>query len=266
MVQQIGMQNLPPGPHSPEYLVNRHFLQKRAGRIRQITEDLGRGPETLYGDRKDSLLITESDATHGMRTSRAFEKIYSERAVMRSQDPTKVASDVFRAFEQDAKQLGIKFSINVQPNLRATFDYHKIYISLYNVVRNAIKSVGGKEEVLRLAKEGRSTSKELAEKMPNKKFEIKISMFQDRDGNIVFEVEDTGLGLHPSIKPEDVFGGVSGFKRMGISVAGSGTAMRTNRQIIETEHGGKMELVRAPWLGGAVFRITIPKRIKRKSK
>jgi len=158
---------------------------------------------------------------------------YSKKrvSVMEPVDPRELAREIYSLYHAAAKKDGVTLVFEAEQEIaEANMETSGIHTCLANLVSNAIDAC--------------KTSKKGA---------CKVSLrVRERDGTIVFEVEDTGCGMDTEIR-EKVF--TSFFTTKGLG--GTGLGLLVTKKIVR-EHGGRIEVESEPD-EGSCFRIEIPR-------
>jgi signal transduction histidine kinase len=147
-------------------------------------------------------------------------------------DPNRVARDVIDLFKDKAALAGIALVADLQEGIPyALMDEQGIHTCLANLVSNALDAC------------------QISDK-PGRHVTVTT---RDRDGVLVFEVADDGVGMDYEIK-KNVF--TSFFSTKG-SNKGTGLGLLTTRKIVQ-EHGGKVSFESTEGVG-SVFRLEFPR-------
>jgi PAS domain S-box-containing protein len=158
---------------------------------------------------------------------------YSKKhvAVMEPVDPRELAREIYSLYHAAAKKDGVTLVFEAEQEIAETnMEPSGIHTCLANLVSNAI-------DACKTSKNGT----------------CKVSLrVRERDGTIVFEVEDTGCGMDAEIR-EKVF--TSFFTTKGLG--GTGLGLLVTKKIVR-EHGGRIEVESEPD-EGSCFRIEIPR-------
>jgi PAS domain S-box-containing protein len=151
--------------------------------------------------------------------------------VMEPVDPREIAREIYSLYHAAAKHDGVTLLFEADEQIgEASMEASGIHTCLANLVSNAI-------DACKTLKSGACT----------------VSLrVRERDGNIVFEVEDTGCGMDEEIKAK-VF--TSFFTTKGLG--GTGLGLLVTKKIVR-EHGGRIEVESEPDQGSC-FRIEIPR-------
>ncbi len=147
-------------------------------------------------------------------------------------NPIEIARDVFILYRDLAHQSGITLTTDFQEDIAdARLDSEGIHTCLANLVSNAIDACV------------------LSDKKENS---IKLSCYE-KDGTIVYEVEDNGTGMDVEVKKK-IF---SNFFTTKASGQGTGLGLLVTRRVI-FEHGGGVTFDSA-LRKGTTFRIELPR-------
>jgi signal transduction histidine kinase len=164
---------------------------------------------------------------------------YSKKHVpkMEEIDPQELAREVFSLYYPGALKDGVTLLFEGEEGMpRAIMEPSGIHTCLANLVSNAIDACKA-----------------------SKKEACGVSLrVKQRDGSIVFEVEDTGCGMEPEIK-EKVFNTLFTTKGLG----GTGLGLLVTKKIVR-EHGGHIEMESEPGEGSR-FRLELPQTGSEKS-
>ncbi|MBN1588560.1 MAG: GHKL domain-containing protein [Pirellulales bacterium] len=147
-------------------------------------------------------------------------------------DPNQIATDVFTLFRDTAALKGITISLKLQEGLAcALMDEDEIHTCLANLVSNALDAC------------------EVSDK-PNRNVVLSTT---ERDGILVFEVADDGVGIDYDIRKK-IFSSFFSTKATG---KGTGLGLLTTRKIVQ-EHGGHVSFDSTEG-AGSVFRLEFPR-------
>ena len=147
-------------------------------------------------------------------------------------DPNDPAKEVLSLFREAAKLKGIEIRDRLQEDiLPAWLDGEDIHTCLTNLVSNAIDAC------------------EVSDK-PSRNV---VLSSQDRDGTLVFEVADDGVGMDYEIRKK-IFSNFFSTKATG---KGTGLGLLTTRKIVQ-EHGGTVSFDSTEG-AGSVFRLEFPR-------
>jgi PAS domain S-box-containing protein len=151
--------------------------------------------------------------------------------VMEPVDPREMAREIYTLYHAAAKRDGVTLLLEADEEIPATnMEASEIHTCLANLVSNAI-------DACKTSKKGACT----------------VSLrVRERDGTIVFEVEDSGCGMDAEIR-DKVF--TSFFTTKGLG--GTGLGLLVTKKIVR-EHGGKIEMESEPDKGSC-FRIELPR-------
>jgi signal transduction histidine kinase len=151
---------------------------------------------------------------------------------VRLTDPNGPAREVLCSFRDAAKLKGIELRANLQEGIPPAFlDEEAIHTCLANLVSNALDACEASDK-------------------PNRNVVLSSS---EREGKLVFEVADDGVGMDYDIKKR-VFTGFFSSKASG---KGTGLGLLTTRKIVQ-EHGGKTSFDSTEG-AGSVFRLEFPR-------
>lgn len=204
----------------PAFSEGWHNINTGLRTVWDVISKARKGNEDLALERRDSAI---KKLGKDLRSTRAYEKIYSGRNVVEScglegiLEPTPYAKHATMELEVDT--------------VRA--DPEKLFFSLYNLVTNAYKSC------------------KLLQANP-----LTIRITSRKEGNTVrIDVTDNGLGFGMDDLPKFLAGGESGFQKMGRG--GSGSGLILVKRAVE-QMGGRLE-AHSDGIGeGATFSIILP--------
>ncbi len=146
-------------------------------------------------------------------------------------DTVQLTQEVVDLFKDSAMEQGIQIIPELDPDMQqAAFDRESLHTCLANLVTNAIDAC------------------QMSEK-PGCTVTVRC---QERDGSLVFEVEDKGCGMDYEVK-QKVFTNFFSTKGKG----GTGVGLLLTRKITQ-EHGGKVSFESIPG-EGSVFRLKFPR-------
>ncbi|MEM4067858.1 MAG: sensor histidine kinase [Candidatus Micrarchaeaceae archaeon] len=149
-------------------------------------------------------------------------------------DLSEMVKMLSRFYQGELRRYNIQLVQDIEENLNFVANQTDILILLTNFIVNSIYWV---------------TRGNLTETQPK----IKISAWEEGE-NVIIEVEDTGPGIPEEYK-DLVF-------ELGVSYKippGTGIGLTVNRDIVN-HYGGKIELTCNSDMGGAKFRVTLPRR------
>ncbi len=187
------------------------------------TDKLISGWETIKNNIKRVGNLTQDLLTYSKQREPEFEPC----------DPNEIIEDVFVLVKDVANSKGIRVSKELEPDIgKIIADPQTIHRSLLNLVNNAMDACVEDEDL-------------------EKKHEIKIKSFVEKDNMICFEVEDNGCGM-------DEYTQKQLFSPMFSSKGGKGTGLGllVTSKLIE-EHKGVIETETSPGVG-STFTISIP--------
>lgn len=215
-----GVKNLITGLEGGMYMLNTGLKKGNTQRIKQGWEMLDRNIARISVFVKDFL---------------SFSK--GRRIKVAPADPGAIAQEVVQLYVAKAEALGIELSHEAQEDIReAPLDREGLHECLTNLVGNAIDACQMSEDGE--DQEGGGTH-------------VRMRTFE-KDGALVFEVEDDGCGMDYEVKRK-VF--TTFFTTKGLG--GTGLGLLTTRKIVQ-EHGGRIELESEPGKG-TTFRIVLPR-------
>jgi PAS domain S-box-containing protein len=145
-------------------------------------------------------------------------------------NPNDLVQEIVDLYREVARQSSIELKADLSPEvIRAPLDPKGIHTCLTNLVSNAMDAC----------------------LMSDRKDCSVIIRTREEDGNLIFEVEDTGAGIDYDIKKK-IF--TTFFTTKGGQ--GTGLGLLTTRKIVQ-EHGGKISVDSKP-RKGALFRMVFP--------
>jgi signal transduction histidine kinase len=151
---------------------------------------------------------------------------------VRPVDPNQPAREVVSLFRDTARLKGIEIRANLHRNIPdALMDKDAIHACLVNLVSNALDAC------------------EVSDK-PNRHMVLSTN---DREGTLVYEVADDGVGMDYEIRKK-VFSSFFSTKATG---KGTGLGLLTTRKIVQ-EHGGRVSFDSTEG-AGSVFRLEFPR-------
>jgi signal transduction histidine kinase len=147
-------------------------------------------------------------------------------------DPNLIASKVVELFRENANRAGIELKVELAADIQsACLDEEGIHTCLVNLVSNALDAC------------------EMSERPGG---HVRVST-AERDGTLIFEVDDDGVGIDAEIGKK-VF--TNFFSTKG-SEKGTGLGLLTTKKIVQ-QHGGKVSFESTPGVG-SVFRLEFPR-------
>lgn len=147
-------------------------------------------------------------------------------------DPVQIAREVVEAYADRAKEKGIDIVPEANESIDpAPLDYTGMYECLANLISNAVDAC------------------QISENSDN--CYVLLRVFE-KNGQIVYEVHDTGCGMDHEIK-QNIFTNFFSTKGTG----GTGLGLLTTKKIVH-EHGGNIEMD-SEKDKGSYFRITLPR-------
>jgi signal transduction histidine kinase len=147
--------------------------------------------------------------------------------------PAELAMTIWKLFHKRAQDLGIEFSMEADPSSLPSLmaDVQAIHTALSNLVSNAIEAC--------------------TEKKAKGPMRIHLRVRSSPRGQVVFEVEDTGVGIPKEIQKR-LFQEVLSTK----GSRGTGLGLLVTEKIV-SEHGGALQF--ESWPGkGTIFRVLLP--------
>jgi PAS domain S-box-containing protein len=212
-----GVKNLLTGLEGAMYLIGTGLKKNNEKRISQGWEMLERNTERIS------------------RFVRGFLTFSKGRSVLaQPADPVAIAQEVVDLYSQQAQEAGVTLRCEAPatPIAEAPLDYEAMHECLTNLVGNAIDACQMSDA-----------------KNHDPVVELRVS---EDDGTLVYEVEDTGVGMDYDVK-QKVF--TTFFTTKGLG--GTGLGLLTTRRIVQ-EHGGTIDLTSEPGQG-TTFRIELPR-------
>ena len=210
-----GVKNLITGLEGGMYMLNTGLKKGNSKRIGQGWEMLDRNIARISVFVKDFLSFSKGRV---VRVAPA--------------DPAGIATEVVQLYASRAEQLGIELRYDdSEPVSEAPLDREGLHECLTNLVGNAIDAC------------------QMSEGGGGKLVQVRTL---EREGAVVFEVEDDGCGMDYEVKRK-VF--TTFFTTKGLG--GTGLGLLTTRKIVQ-EHGGRIELESEPG-EGTTFRIVLPR-------
>jgi PAS domain S-box-containing protein len=158
---------------------------------------------------------------------------YSKRHVLKVEPvmPAEIAKEIFSLFEAAAQKENIDLFLQVEGEIpAANMEASSIHAVLANLISNAIDA---------------------CEQVKEERCSVYLRLVE-KDGIIVFEVEDTGCGMDAETK-EKVFTNFFTTKGLG----GTGLGLLVTRKLVQ-EHGGTV-VVESIDKKGSVFRVMFPR-------
>jgi signal transduction histidine kinase len=146
-------------------------------------------------------------------------------------DPVAITRQVVALFQDKAELVGIRLESITEEVPMAALDENDIHTCLANLVSNALDACEGSDT-------------------PDPHIVVHT---YERDGTLVFEVEDNGTGMDYEVKKK-VF--TNFFTTKGVR-QGTGLGLLTTRKIVQ-EHGGKVWFESAEGKG-STFRLEFPR-------
>jgi signal transduction histidine kinase len=158
-------------------------------------------------------------------------------------DLAQLLSEILHVIKQTAKDKGVKFQLNISPELPSVLcDAGMIYSAVMDIVSNALDACLWKDY-----DDGEVS-------------EVVVSAYLAHDGQeFVIEVKDNGCGMTEEVKM-NIFTPFFSTK----SKAGTGLGLSITSRMINV-HGGKIDVESEP-NKGTVFRIVLPMDRTSKSK
>jgi len=147
-------------------------------------------------------------------------------------DPNQIAKEVYELYNEAASQVGIEMTLDLQEDIKpANMDKEGIHACLSNLLSNAIDAC----------------------QMSEKDEGIVTLRTKEKDGTIIFEVTDNGIGMDYDVKKK-VF--TSFFSTKG-SHEGTGLGLLVTKKTVQ-EHGGRIEFDSQPE-EGTRFTLEFPR-------
>jgi signal transduction histidine kinase len=148
-------------------------------------------------------------------------------------NPVAIAREVFDLYRDLAEQSGIELTADLQEGIRdASLDSEGIHTCLANLISNAIDACVVSDK---------------------KRKKIKLSC-HEKDGTIIYEVEDNGTGMDYEVKKK-IF---SNFFTTKASGQGTGLGLLVTKRVV-FEHGGRVG-AESVLRKGSLFRIELPRK------
>jgi signal transduction histidine kinase len=147
-------------------------------------------------------------------------------------DPNLIASKVIELFRENARRAGIELKVDLAADIQpACLDEEGIHTCLVNLVSNALDACDMSER-------------------PGGHVRVSTA---ERDGTLIFEVDDDGTGIDAEIGKK-VF---TNFFSTKDSERGTGLGLLTTKKIVQ-QHGGKVSFESTAGVG-SVFRLEFPR-------
>ena len=148
-------------------------------------------------------------------------------------NPVSIAKEVYDLYRDLAEQSGIMLTVDLQEDIEdAALDSEGIHTCLANLVSNAIDACVMSDK---------------------KRTKITLSC-REKDGTIIYEVEDNGAGMDYEVKKK-IF---SNFFTTKASGQGTGLGLLVTRRVI-FEHGGEVSF-ESVLRKGTTFKIELPRK------